>query len=157
MKKTITIFATAAILSTASYAQYHEQRDNNYGNNQGREVAVNNNRDRNNSGYERSTYYFSARERDRQISAVNNRYYWKIESIKNKFFMGRSRKAQLIYSLQLQRDAEIRSIFAQFNDRRNQFNRGDNRYDGHDKRNNRYDGHDKRDNRYDDHDNRNNW
>ncbi|MBC7887433.1 MAG: hypothetical protein H7Z13_06045 [Ferruginibacter sp.] len=135
MKKTFTIFATAVLLTTVSFAQYNHPNDNDYGNSKGREIAVNTNHDRKGHGNERGTYYFSARERDMQLSSINREYYRKMESVRNKVFMGRSRKAELIHSLEFQRNAEIRSVIAKFNDRKNLFDRRDNRYHGHDKRN----------------------
>lgn len=135
MKKTITLLATAAMFTTASFAQHNQHRDNNYGNDRDRGGVVNNNRDRNDYGNERGTYYFSAREKNMQISSINNDYYRRIESVKNKFFMNRSKKERLICSLEMQREAEIRSVIAKFNDRRNRFDRRDKRDHDYDKRN----------------------
>lgn len=137
MKKTFTLLAIAALISSTSFAQGNYPRDNNYGNDRGRDVVVNNNGDRNGYGKGRGVYYFSPRERDMQIKSINIDYNRRIESVSRKFFMNRSKKQQIIYSLDLQRDAEIRSVIAKFNDRRNRFDGRDSRYDDRG-RNNRW-------------------
>ena len=133
MKKTFTLLAIATVLTTVSFAQYHHQRDDN---DRDRQVAANDNRYRN--GYERGrgTYYFSAKEKNMQIFSITKEYNHRIESVKHRFFMRRAKKEQLICSLELQRDAEIRSVVAKFTDRRNLFDRSDNWGQGHDRRNN---------------------
>ncbi|MBC7689046.1 MAG: hypothetical protein H7211_12810 [Aquabacterium sp.] len=128
MKKSFTLLAIAALITSATFAQNNhprdnnnDQRDNNYGNNNGRDVVINNDRDR--RGYEnnRSTYYFTPRDRDFRISAINNDYTRRIESVRNKFFMGRGKKENIIYTLQMQRNDDIRAVIAKFTDRRNMF------------------------------------
>ncbi|MCW3094151.1 MAG: hypothetical protein JWP81_5220 [Ferruginibacter sp.] len=133
MKKTFTLAAIAALITTATFAQNGHSRDNNY--DRGRDVVVNNDRDGYGYGKERGTYYFSARERDMQVFSINREYSNKIESVRNRLFMGRGKKEHLIYSLELQRNAEIRGVMAKFNDRRNLFNR-DNGRGGRDRRSN---------------------
>ena len=128
MKKTFTLFAMAAIISSASFAQYNQPGNKSYGNNRDRDVVVNNDRDRGGPGYDRGTYYFTAREKDRAINSINRDYFRKIESVKNKFFVSRYKKEQKIYSLQMQRDAELRSVAQKFKDRRNLSNRRDPRF-----------------------------
>ncbi len=137
MKKAFTLLAIAALISSASFAQGNYPRDNNYGNNRGRDVVVTNNGDRNGYGKGRGAYYFSPRERNMQIKSINIDYNRRIESVNRKFFMNRSKKQQIIYSLDLQRDAEIRSVMEKFNDRRNRFDGRDSRYDDRG-RNNRW-------------------
>ena len=136
MKKSFTLLAIAALITSATFAQYnhprdnnYDQRDNNYGNNNGGDVVINNDRDR--RGYEnnRSTYYFTPRDRDFRISAINNDYTRRIESVRNKFFMGRGKKENIIYTLQMQRNDDIRAVVAKFNDRRNIFSERDRNVD----------------------------
>ncbi|MEP7111034.1 MAG: hypothetical protein ABI760_23765 [Ferruginibacter sp.] len=134
MKKTITILASVALLTSAAFAQNNHQRDDSYGNNRDREMAVNNNWDRNSN--ERGSYYFSAGEKDMEISSINREYYRKIESVKNKLFMRRAKKERLVCALESQLNDEIRSVIAKFNDRRNRFDRRDGWHHDHDKRNN---------------------
>ncbi|GEM_PF-758102 len=129
MKKTFTLLAIAAFISSASFAQGNHSCDNNYRNDRDRDVAVINNGDRNGYGKNRGAYYFSPRERDMQIKSINIDYNRKIESVNRKFFMNRSKKQHIIYSLDVQRDTEIRSVIAKFNDRRNRFDGRDRRYD----------------------------
>ena len=130
MKKTITLIAVAALISSASFAQYNNPRNNGDRN---RDVVV---YDNNGKGGDRGTYYFTARERDMEIAAINREYYRKIEAVKSKLFMGRSKKERVIYSLEAERNAEVRNVIAKFNDRRNKFDRRDKRYGDHDRRNN---------------------
>ncbi|MEO6731025.1 MAG: hypothetical protein ABIN01_07390 [Ferruginibacter sp.] len=130
MKKSLALFAIAALLSSASFAQYNHRRNNNYD----RDMAVNNNRERNGYGSDKGTYYFSAKEKNMQIAAINKQYYRSIESVRKKMFMSRSKKERMIYSLEMQRDAEIRSVYAKFNDRRNRGDERDDRYNDYDKR-----------------------
>src|SRR3954452_21958042 len=120
MKKAVTLSTIAVLIAASSFAQYGRDRDDNYENNRGREVTVN---DRGGHGYgrERGTYYFTAKEKDMQIYSINREYNSRIESVRHRFFMGRAKKEQLICSLEVQRNAEIRSVIERFNDRRNQF------------------------------------
>lgn len=152
MKKSFTLLAIAAMITSATFAQYnhprdnnYDQRDNNYGNNNGRDVVINSDRDKRGYDNNRGTYYFSPRERDVQISAINNDYNHRIESVRNKFFMGRAKKENIIYSLQMQRNDDIRAVVARFNDRRNMF-------DGRDRG-----GRDDYDRDHHDHGRRGNW
>ena len=120
MKKAVTLSTIAVLIAASSFAQYGRDRDDNYENNRDREVTVNNHGGRD-YGRMRGTYYFTAREKDMQIYSINREYNRRIESVKHRFFMGRERKEQLICSLELQRNAEIRSVIGRFNDRRNLF------------------------------------
>ena len=120
MKKALSLSTIAVLIAASSFAQYGRDRDDNYENNRGREVTVNNHGGRE-YGRERGTYYFTAKEKDMQIYSINREYNRKIESVKHRFFMGRVKKEQLICSLELERNAEIRSVVERFNDRRNLF------------------------------------
>jgi hypothetical protein len=133
MKKTITLLAMAALVSSATFAQYNHSGGNS-GYNKGREVVVNSDRDRGGYHGDRDSYFFSEREKDMQIASINREYYRKSESVKDKFFMSRYKKEQLLYSLKMERDAEVRSVFEKFNDRRNKFGPSDDRFDRHDGR-----------------------
>jgi len=132
MKKTLTLFAMLAMISSATFAQHNQPGNRDYDNNRNRDVVVNNDRDRGGPGYGKGTYYFTAREKDMAINSINRDYFRKMESVKNKFFVNRYKKEQKIYSLQIQRDAELRSVIEKFNDRRNQANRRDQRFDKYD-------------------------
>ena len=129
MKKTFTLLAIAAFLTSASFAQ-NNHRNNDYENNNKQEIAGNG------YGRESGTYYFSEKEKNMQIFAINKEYNKKIESVKHKLFMGRSKKDQLVCSLEMQRDAGIRFVIAKFTSKRNLFDGRDNRSHGHDRRHN---------------------
>jgi len=149
MKKTFTFFAAVVLMTTVAFAQNNgsHQRDNNYGNNDyGRsnphDVVINDNPWRGGGHDDRSGrgYYFTERDKNMQIAQINDEYFHKIQSVKNKFFMGRYQKERIINSLQFQRESEIRSVWMKFNDRNNRFNRGYDRHDDdddhdHDRRN----------------------
>ena len=122
MKKTFTLLSIAILLTSGLFAQqnghrgYHDGNDNDY--------AVNN--DWRGRG-DRGGYYFTDREKDMQIRSINREYNGKIQSVKHRWFTGRERKQQMIWSLEQQRQAEIRSVYARFNDPRNRYERQDNR------------------------------
>ena len=122
MKKTFTLLAIATVLTTASFAQY-DRPHGNY--DRDREIAATNNRDGYGHGRERGTYFFSAKDKEAAIYSINNEYRRKIESVKHRFFMGRAKKEQILYSLEMQRSAEIRNVISKFNDRRNLYDRRD--------------------------------
>lgn len=136
MKKTFTFLAIATILNTASFAQKDHQPGYNYGKGRDHEITINNNRERQVYGRDWGTYYFSAKEKDMQLFSINGEYNRRIESVKHKLFMGRSKKQQIIYSLELQRNAEINSVIAKFNDRKNLFDGRDKRGWDRDRKNN---------------------
>jgi hypothetical protein len=116
MKKIITLMFTT-MLFTASFAQYNSGKDWDKGNN--RDIVRND--DRNGNGYDRDDNknfdhrdYYSKRERDMQIDRINREYDYKIQWVKNKFFMSRNQKERQICMLQDQRQAEIRRVMASF-------------------------------------------
>lgn len=136
MKKTFTLLATVALMTSAAFAQNNgNHRGDNYGNDNHRDIAINNNRDRGDDYNDRGTYYFTEREKDMQIAQINREYYNKIQSVRNKFFMGRYQKERMITSLQFQRDEEVHSVMAKFNRRENHYDQRDSRYRDHDNRN----------------------
>ena len=120
MKKTILLLVTVISIST-TFAQYggNQQRGNH-------DVVVVSNVDR---GYDRGTYFFSARDKDIQIAQIDRAYDMKIQSVKNKFFMGRFQKSRMIDQLQAQRSSEISAVYSKFNDRKNLFLQQGKRFD----------------------------
>ena len=130
MKKTFTLLSIAMLLATGLFAQQNGHRGYRDGNDN--DYAVNN--DWRGRG-DRSGYYFTDREKDMQIRYINREYHGKIQSVKHRWFMGRERKQQVIWSLEQQRQAEIRAVYAKFNDPRNRYGRRDNRRHDHDRRN----------------------
>ncbi|MEI7963785.1 MAG: hypothetical protein WCH29_01375 [Chitinophagaceae bacterium] len=135
MKKMTTLLLSIALVSSA-FAQYgsRDQQDNgnrnngNYGNN--RDIQVNDDRfqkDRDAYRYH-DRDNFSRRDLDIQIAQINREYDYRIQSIKNKYFMNRFRKEQMIYVLEDQRRDDIKRLWMKFNYRGY---RGDDRYYGH--------------------------
>ncbi|MEJ7589503.1 MAG: hypothetical protein WKI04_18280 [Ferruginibacter sp.] len=116
MKKAFTLLAIAALVTTASIAQRHG--DDDYCNDRGREVAANHHGGGNDYGRGRGTYIFTEREKNMQLFSINREYNGRVESVKRKLFMGRAKKEQLIWSMELQRNGDIRSVRATFDDRK---------------------------------------
>lgn len=116
MKRIFTlIFATA--LAGTTFAQYgqrdHDRNDDVY-------AASNRGNDRHDRGY--GTYVFTAREKNMQIEQLYRDYNYRIQSVKNKPFMGWFQKKRIISNLETQRDAEICQVNERFNSPRNLFN-----------------------------------
>lgn len=120
MKKIITLMA-AVLLVASSFAQYHSDNENRYDDNdKDRDVVYDDNnrfnKDHNNRRNDR--YTFGNRERDIQIAQINREYDRKIERVKHKMFMSRSKKESIICSLEDNRRYEIKKVYAR-NHRRN--------------------------------------
>lgn len=122
MKKIFTLFLIIAMLGTAS-AQYDQKDKRDYDNRN--DVVLNDyghKPGRDHDGF-RSTYYFTAREKDMQIAQINREYNYKIQSVRNRFFMSWHQKKRQINFLEEQRNREIRIVMAKFYDKRNLFNK----------------------------------
>lgn len=111
MKKITTLFASL-IFITVAIAQNHSSDDNRYNNGRDRDYA--DGRFEKNDHKNNNDRMFSNRERDMQIARINNEYDRKIESVKHRWFMSRHRKAELIASLQAQRNHEIRMMYERY-------------------------------------------
>ena len=136
MKKTFTLLAVAMVMTSATFAQYNNNRsgDNNYGNNNSdynHTVVV----DNNHGNYDNDRHFFGEREKNMQLDRINYVYDRKIEHVENSFFMGRHKKDCKIAELQAQRNYEISCVVAKFNERKMHFDEGDNHYNDHDRRN----------------------
>jgi hypothetical protein len=133
MKKIFTLIAAVAITAT-SFAQYNGggQRDVNY--NKGNDVykggEVYNDRGgrKDDRLYDKSCF-FNKREMEMQIASINREYDWKIQNLRTRGFGSYRRKEEMIRDLNFQRNAEIRTVYARFNNRNN---RWDDRDRGHD-------------------------
>lgn len=117
MKKIFTLIFSIALISTA-----WSQRSNEDWNNQTDGYSKNDNRvyrhnDYGNSGF----YYFTPRERDMMIDRINRNYDYKINNVKNQFFMNWIHKKRQIRNLDMQRNYEIQAVNDKFNSRRNRF------------------------------------
>lgn len=120
MKKIFTLLFATAILGTA-FAQYgqKDQRDKDYIND-GFVSAGSQGYGKHDRDY-RGGYLFTPRERDFQIAQINREYDYRIQSVKNKYFMSWFQKKRLVNILEAQRDNEIHAVLHKFNDSRNQF------------------------------------
>ncbi len=75
--------------------------------------------------------FSNERKRDQLIAKINRKYDYKIQKLRNSFYMGRMEKQRQMRFLQEQRQREIRKVYAKFDDR--------NRYkDRKDDKNRRY-------------------
>ncbi|MFT3680776.1 MAG: hypothetical protein QM791_10925 [Ferruginibacter sp.] len=112
MKKIITLFVSVFTL-TVAFAQYGP------GNDYGKERnAVYSDRYKKDGDRRRNDHYTALkRERDMQVAEINREYDRKIQMVRNKVFMGRSKKERLIYQLEDKRRDEIRNVYAKYNDR----------------------------------------
>jgi hypothetical protein len=120
--------------------QRNDQRndDNGYGNE--RDVVITNNPyDNNNGRYDNRIS--PDRKMAMQIARINREYDYRIQSVRNNFFMSRWEKQRQISFLQEQRQREIRMVYFRFHKNRDRY---DDRYD----RNNRYDQNDRSNGRY---------
>lgn len=121
MKKIFTLLFTSAML-TSAFAQYDP--NNNWDKNNKEDVYVKEGKHGHDDDRFKDRYYFTPRERDMEIAQINREYDYKIQSVKNKFFMSWYQKKRQIEFLKDQRENEIRRVYAKFNDRRNKFNNG---------------------------------
>ncbi|MBL0131384.1 MAG: hypothetical protein IPP43_09905 [Chitinophagaceae bacterium] len=78
--------------------------------------------------------FSNERKRDMQIARINREYDYRIQSVRNNFFMSRWEKQRQISFLQEQRQREIRMLYAKFSNR----NRYDDRYGRNDRRDQPY-------------------
>ncbi len=94
--------------------------NNGYGNNgygsydKGKDVICN-------DGRGRDDFFRASREKDMQIAQINWEYDHKIQSVKNRFFMPRFRKEQIICQLEEQRQDEIKMVIMRFNMHKNRY------------------------------------
>lgn len=113
MKKFFTLLISAMLFSSA-FAQHDKGRDKEYNRHEKKE-----------DDHFGDRYSFNTRERDRQIMSINREYDYKIQAVNNKLFMNRFKKARIINALEDQRWAEVKMIYAKFNDRYGRSRGGD--------------------------------
>ncbi len=85
--------------------------------------------------------FSNERKRDMEIAKINREYDYRIQRVKNNYFMSRWEKQRQISFLQNQRQQEIRMVYAKFSNRNkhnNRYDRDDNRYDRNDGPGRRY-------------------
>ncbi|MBL7702193.1 MAG: hypothetical protein JNM14_08080 [Ferruginibacter sp.] len=116
MKTIFTLLFSMAMFSTA-FAQYGQkgQRD--------KDIDVYVSVDNKNFGHDKfhGGYYFTPRERDMEIAKINREYGFKIQSVKNKHFMGWFQKKRIINNLEAERDNEIAQVIRKFRSPKNKF------------------------------------
>ena len=78
--------------------------------------------------------FSNERKRDMQIARINREYDYRIQRVRNSFFMSRWEKQRQVRFLQDQRQQEIRMVYAKFSKR----NHRDDRYDRNDRSDRRY-------------------
>ena len=128
MKKIFTLlvavgFITAINAQTGSRTRDNrdtrDQQTDQRGNN--RDVVVNDGRYDNDDRYNNTGSYNGNIKM--QIAQVNRRYDFKIQKVKNDYFMRRNEKMRVIRSLEAQRQQEIRMLYAR-NNKKGQHDRG---------------------------------
>jgi hypothetical protein len=130
MKKIFTLlvavgFITAINAQTDSRGRDNrdtrDQQTNQRGNNKNNDVVVNDGRYNNDDRYNNAGSYNGNIRM--QIAQVNRKYDFKIQKVKNDYFMRRNEKMRVIRSLEAQRQKEIRMLYAR-NNKKGQHDRG---------------------------------
>ena len=129
MKKIFTLlvavgFITAINAQTGSRTRDNrdtrDQQTDQRGNN--RDVVVNDGRYDNDDRFDNNTGSYNGNIR-MQVAQVNRKYDFKIQKVKNDYFMRRYEKMRVIRSLEAQRQQEIAMLYAR-NNRKGQHDRG---------------------------------
>ena len=129
MKKIFTLLFAVGFL-TAAYAQpgtrdnrdnqQYDQRGNQQNgqwDNNGKDIAMNNGRYDNDDRYDNRNGSYGSGGMKMQIARINRKYDYQIQRVRNDFFMGRYEKMRTIRSLEVQRQREIRMLYARSNNR----------------------------------------
>jgi hypothetical protein len=122
MKKIFTLlFAVGFLTAINAQSGSRDNRDNRdnqqsgqWGNTNERDVAGNNNRYDNDNPYDNSYGSYNGNIK-MQIAQINRKYDFKVERVRNNFFMRRFEKMRVIRSLEEQRKQEIRMAYARSN------------------------------------------
>jgi len=123
MKKIFTLlvavgFITAINAQTGSRTRDNrdtrDQQTDQRGNN--RDVVVNDGRYDNDDRFDNNTGSYNGNIR-MQVAQVNRKYDFKIQKVKNDYFMRRYEKMRVIRSLEAQRQQEIRMLYARANNK----------------------------------------
>ncbi len=112
-----------------------DQRDDNRYDNDRDFVSIDFNFDRDN--HFGNSRFSNERKMDMQIARINRAYDYRIQQVRNGYFMSRWEKQRKIRFLQEQRQHEIWMVYMRFSKR--------NHHDGRDNRNDGYDRHDRND------------
>src|SRR5436190_3082273 len=119
MKKIFTLlFAVGFLTAINAQSGSRDNRDNRdnqqsgqWGNNHGKDAVGNNNRYENDDRYDNNFGSYNGNIK-MQIAQINRKYDFKIERVRNDFFMRRFEKMRMIRSLEEQRKQEIRMAYA---------------------------------------------
>ena len=119
MKKIFTLLFAVGFLTAInaqSGSSYNrDNRDNQqsgqWGNNHGKDVVGNNGRYDNDDRYDNDFRSYDGNIK-MQIAQINRKYDFKVERVRNDFFMRRFEKMRMIRSLEEQRKQEIRMAYA---------------------------------------------
>jgi hypothetical protein len=130
MKKIFTLlFAVGFLTAINAQSRSRDNRDNRdnqqssqWGNNRDKDVVGNNNRYDNDDRYDNNFGSYDGNMK-MQIAQINRKYDFKIQRVRNDFFMRRFEKMRMIRSLEEQRKQEIRMAYAR-SARWGQHNRG---------------------------------
>src|SRR4029453_17787778 len=132
MKKIFTLlFAVGFLTAINAQSRSRDNRDNRdnqqsgqWGNEREKDVVGNNTRYDNDDRYD-NNFGSSAGNIKMQIAQINRKYDFKIQRVRNDFFMRRFEKMKMIRSLEEQRKQEIRMAYA----RSSRSGQHDRRYD----------------------------
>jgi len=120
MKKIFTILLLSVTMIGSAFAQYgHDKNNKDYGKNN--DIAKNDSRYKKDWDHSDDRHFFSKKEMMMQIAQINREYDFKIQSVREKYFMSRFKKERIIRSLEEDRKYEIKKVYAKFNDQRNGF------------------------------------
>ena len=119
MKKIFTLlFAVGFLTAINAQSRSRDNRDNRdnqqsgqWGNDREKDVVGNNTRYDNDDRYD-NNFGSSAGNIKMQIAQINRKYDFKIQRVRNDFFMRRFEKMKMIRSLEEQRKQEIRMAYA---------------------------------------------
>ncbi len=138
MKKIFTLLFAVGMIAVAQAQPGNrdnrqiDRRDDNKFDNDESFVAINVSFDR--DDHFGNNRFSNERKRNMEIAKINREYDYRIQRVKNSYFMSRWEKQRKISFLQEQRQQEIRMVYAKFNKR----NQHDNRYDRNDRNNRRF-------------------
>jgi hypothetical protein len=131
MKKIFTLLVAVGLITAINAQTGSRDRDNpgardqqtdQRGNNKNNDVVVNDGRYGNDDRYSNNAGSYNGNIR-MQIAQVNRKYDFKIQKVRNAYFMRRNEKMRVIRSLEAQRQHEIRMLYAR-NNKKGQRDRG---------------------------------
>ncbi len=113
MKKIFTLLFFVGAFAT-SFAQKGYDRNDQY--------AENKSKDNFKKYGNHNIYFFSAKEKDQQIDKIRQDFNYKIKTIKNSPFIGRSKKKDVIKKLKIEKAMQIQAVNAKFSSKYNSAN-----------------------------------